>query len=296
MRNLLSANFARLRRSRLFWFLEAGVFLWGVFAYYMLKINLRNGYAFDNGNTYLFNQMTFIGITTACFSGFFIGTEYSDGTMRNKLSVGHSRIHVYLANLITVFFVAIAQFVVYILASFTAGTLLVGDFVWSKLYRPVETIAISLLSLITSSVIAVLISMVIIEKSKAVLLNVLLSMLLLIVGASALKGVMQPEMVKRMYFPETKQYKYIYTESISEILDDASIVIEEVSNPKYLRGAERKLYECVSAILPTAQALSCGIDAHNFIRFSAFHVLGTLMVGLILTSGGILVFQRIDLK
>lgn len=294
MRNLLSANFARLRRSRFFWILEMGVFLWGVFAYYLLKINLRNGYPFDNGNTYFFNQMTFIGVTTACFSGFFIGTEYSDGTMRNKLSVGHSRKQVYLANFITILCVGFAQFAVYLLAALTAGTLLVGNLVWSRLYRPAETFAICVLSVMTSAAIAVFISMIIIEKSKAVLLNVLLSILLLAAGASALKGVLQPEMTKRIYFPETQQYKYVYEESIVD--DDTSLVIEEVPNPKYLRGIERKFYEGVCAVLPTAQALSCALDNNSFVRFSAFHVLGTLMVVLMLTGGGMLVFWRIDLK
>ena len=86
MRNLLSANFARLWRSRLFWIAEAGVYAWGVFAYFLLRVNSANGYPFENGNTYFFNQMTFVGITMACFSGLFIGTEYSDGAMGKDLS------------------------------------------------------------------------------------------------------------------------------------------------------------------------------------------------------------------
>lgn len=276
--------------------LEAGVFLWGVFAYWMLKVNLANGYPFENGNTYFFNQMTFLGITTACFSGFFIGTEYSDGTMRNKLSVGHSRAQVYLANLTVVLCVGLAQFAAYALAASTVGALLVGGVVWNRLYRPAETIALSVLSIATNSAIAVVVSMVVTEKARAVLVNVLLSILLLAAGASALRGMMQPETVKRIYLAETQQYRYVYEESMPKVLNDASLVVEEVPNPKYLRGVERKIYACVCAVLPTAQALSCALDDSSFVRFSVFHVLGTLAAVTVLSGAGILIFWRKDLK
>ena len=294
MRNLLSSDFARLWRSRLFWLMEAGVFAWGVFAYYLLKINTRNGYPFNRGNSYFFNEMTFIGITMACFSGFFIGTEYSDGTMRNKLMVGHSRIKVYLANLITILFTGFAQFAAYTLAALTAGTIFVGDLAWGRLYRPAETMALAFLSICTSAAIAVLISMVIIDKPKAVLTNVLLSMLLLAAGASALKGLMQPEMTKRLYIPETGEYKL---DSDENLPDDELLVAENVPNPKYLSGMERKIYECISAVLPTAQALSCSIvDEEDFNRFSALHVFGTAIAVIVISGGGILIFMKRDIK
>lgn len=293
MRNLLSANFARLRRSRLFWFLEAGIFAWGVLAYFMLKVNLRNGYPLDNGNVYFFNEMTFIGITIACFSGFFIGTDYSDGTMRNKLMAGHGRMTVYLANLVTVLCVGIAQSAAYKLAAVTAGTVFVGDLAWSCLHRPAETLAISFLSICTSAAIAVWISMVVIDKSKAVLLNALFSALLLAAGASALKGLAQPEMTQRIYIADTGKYKYVYEDNLP---DDADLIIEEVPNPKYLRGTKRKVYVCISAVLPTSQALSCAMDDDGFDRFSALHVLGTLAAVVLISGGGILVFRRRDIK
>ena len=295
MRNLLSANFARLWRSRLFWSAQVGVYAWGVFAYFLLRVNNANGYPFENGNTYFFNQMTFVGITMACFSGLFIGTEYSDGTMRNKISVGHSRAKIYLANLVTILCAGLAQFAAYTLAALTAGTLLVGDLVWSRLYRPAETFAIAFLSICTSAAIAVLISMVVQDKAKAVLVNVLLSILLLAVGASSLKGLMQPRMTERVFNEGSGEYAYASEDNLGDL---EKLGVEMVPNPKYLSGTERKLYEYVSAVLPASLALSCALDESDseYDRFSGLQVCGTLVAVIVLSGSGILVFRKKDLK
>lgn len=207
--------------------------------------------------------------------------------------VGHSRVKVYLANLIAVLFAGYAQFAAYTFAVLTAGTMLVGDLVWSKLYRPMETVALSFLSICTSAAIAVLISMVIIDKAKAILLNALFAVLLLAAGASALKGLMQPEMTKRIYIADTGEYKYDYEENLP---DDENLIIEEVPNPKYLSGGERKVYACISAVLPTAQALSCALEERDFSRFSGVHILGTLAAVILISGSGIRVFMKRDIK
>ena len=45
----------------------------------------------------------------------FIGTEYSDGTIRNKIVVGHSRSTIYLANLLTCCFAGLIMCLCFIL-------------------------------------------------------------------------------------------------------------------------------------------------------------------------------------
>ena len=50
----------------------------------------------------MLNYPTMIGIIIAIFTGLFLGVEYSDGAIRNKITIGHKRINIYLSNLIVV--------------------------------------------------------------------------------------------------------------------------------------------------------------------------------------------------
>lgn len=62
---------------------------------YMLK---HNAMPMDN---ILYLSLQGIGIISCIFYSFFLGMEYSDGTIRNKLIVGHKRSSIYLASFIT---------------------------------------------------------------------------------------------------------------------------------------------------------------------------------------------------
>lgn len=96
MRKLLSANFNRLLINRAFWLaVILMTFAEGIF----LLLMLRSGpIPID---VVLFFPLQCVGVLVAVFFSLFLGTEYSDGTIRNKLIVGHKRSSIYLASLIT---------------------------------------------------------------------------------------------------------------------------------------------------------------------------------------------------
>ncbi len=48
----------------------------------------------------LLNYSTMIGVVIAIFTSLFLGVEYSEGAIRNKISMGHKRTAIYLSNLI----------------------------------------------------------------------------------------------------------------------------------------------------------------------------------------------------
>ena len=103
MRNLLSANFARLWKSPVFWVLEGAAALFAAVVYGLALMNAHDfgpAWAAERANANFFLEMMYLGSALAIFAGFYTGVEHSDGTIRNKLSTGHLRRNVYLANLL----------------------------------------------------------------------------------------------------------------------------------------------------------------------------------------------------
>ena len=101
MRRLLRANFARLLKNKLFWIITcAELFLGALFPilHYMDNIDENSGWNMDST---IFIYALFVPLMVSLLTALFIGTDYSDGTMRNKLIAGHVRRKIYVANLIS---------------------------------------------------------------------------------------------------------------------------------------------------------------------------------------------------
>lgn len=61
--------------------------------------NKNNGIGWTPDSSF-FSYGLLTPVLLAVLTAFFVGTEYSDGTMRNKLIAGHGRRDIYLANLV----------------------------------------------------------------------------------------------------------------------------------------------------------------------------------------------------
>ena len=109
MRKLLRANLSRLFQYRVFrigtilmMILAAGTMLYNISYAIRLQENHTEYYdVFHCLDVQYLNILPLAGIFFAIIISLFLGTEYSDGTIRNKFTVGHSRTAVYMANLLT---------------------------------------------------------------------------------------------------------------------------------------------------------------------------------------------------
>ena len=99
MAKLLRANLSRLWKSRIFYVGLIFMLLLNVFLVLDGWNSGRQGYP-EPLEDMLFQNCIIIGFVCAVVVGMFLGTEYSDGTIRNKIAVGHTRASIYLANLI----------------------------------------------------------------------------------------------------------------------------------------------------------------------------------------------------
>lgn len=102
MTNLLTAGFSRLRKDKVFRLTLVLVIL----ATTLMTLQYSGAYRgdlarklpLDDMEEFFFNMAPYMGMLTAVFVSLYWGAEYSDGTIRNKLCVGHRRSHVYLAH------------------------------------------------------------------------------------------------------------------------------------------------------------------------------------------------------
>lgn len=106
MRRLLAANIRRLMMNKAFWqSVSCMVIIECLLCLFLLN---QTSMSFD---FLIFLSFQCIGVLTSIFFSLFLGCEYSDGTIRNKLIVGHQRNSIYLASLFTgIFAITILYF------------------------------------------------------------------------------------------------------------------------------------------------------------------------------------------
>lgn len=100
MSKLLSANFMRLKKDKFFWIGIIFMFAAGVLYPTMIYRDVQKTGIINTVDDAFCGCTLFIGVVMAVFCSLFIGTEYSDGTIRNKITIGHTRTALYLSNAI----------------------------------------------------------------------------------------------------------------------------------------------------------------------------------------------------
>lgn len=115
MHNLLSADLRRLWSNKVFWLTV--IFMACAEGVFCLLLSGQGPMPMD---IILFILLPGIGVLTSVFFSLFLGTEYSDGTIRNKLIVGHKRSCIYLASFITGI---IAVTIIYLAGVLTGGVI-----------------------------------------------------------------------------------------------------------------------------------------------------------------------------
>ena len=276
MNNLLQANLNRLFKNRVFWlcvavmlFLSAGVMLNGC------RQAAQNSDIYTyNLDGFFFNTVPLTGMFFAVFTSLFLGTEYGDGTVRNKVAAGHTRENIYLAN-----FLATAA---------ASGLLLVAWFVGGLVGVPAlggfqigmaglaVYLGVCILFSVALTAIFTLIGMLCTNKATTAVLSMLVFLGLLIVASI---------MYNRLHEPE------FYSGIV--MTADGMQMGDPTPNPDYLRGTLRTVYELAVAALPTGQAI---LMANLEIARPVFGAAASVLITLIVTGAGVFFFRKKDLK
>lgn len=276
MNKLLSAGFCRLTKSRVFW---AFVILSVVFALYIANTRYQELTVYKSDPTLersLFNIINFIGILMAVFTSIFIGTDYADGTIRNKLIVGHTRTMVYLSNFIISTVAGYIIAAVYILVTCIItipmlgfATLPVSDLLMASV--DCFFLILSFSSLLT------MIAMIVSNKTTSAVTCILLMFGLMFVSTYLLNVLSQPKTVTEMVAAGNGEQP----------------VIRDVPNPGYVSGTKRDFYQFAVDFNPAGQALELSmLHAPDLKILSVYS--GIVIV--LTTSCGLYIFRRKDLK
>ena len=275
MRKLYAANLIRLWKNKIF---RGSLILMAVLGAYIPVtdyINMRQDNSVIPLESSFFSYIIFLPIILSVFCSMFVGTEYSDGTIRNKITVGHKRQDIYLANLFICMTAGVLLNMVFSVCYLGVGIPLLGFF-----EIPLRGIGVfflaSLVLYVTFAAMFTCAAMSNANKAAGAVLCVLSVFLLIAVGTYIESRLSEPEIYNG----------YVITEDGVEIGD-------ERKNPAYLDGTKRKVYEFLHDFLPGDQIIQCSsMEAEHPFRlpvYSAIIFAGT-------TAAGIVIFKRKDIK
>lgn len=283
MNKLLSAEFVRLFKSRLF---KICLFISGICGAVPIVSrwidtkrfpDIYEGLAdeYRQADNSLFMGTILVVFVIAAFAGLFVGTEYSDGTIRNKLIVGHRRSNVYISKLIVCVLAGIIMQLVCIFAAWVTGTLLFE--ITLGFWQITGSIMMVCVAVTALMALLLLISMSIQSKSIGSVACLIFLMTLFCVNLTIMQKLSATE----------------YYDSYAYIDDETGKLIEvqEQKNPFYVSGLERDIYEFLFDFSPIGQMMQIMILEN--VRLIMLYDLAILIVA---TQAGIIIFKRKNLK
>lgn len=274
MSRLLNAGFKRLINNKLFWACLITLLVVSIVGCISQYRNMLEYKIEIKTDTFLFSSASMIGIALAIFIPLFVGTDFSDGTIRNKVIVGHSRKSIYFSNLIvsiaTGFIITAVHMIVMTIITVT----IFGPFKLPASAIIWHTIA-TIFLIISYSSIFNMITLLSSNKTISVVISLLLVFGLMMISAVVLNKLSNEEFINTM-----------------SVIDGKNI-IETIKNPSYLEGNARKIHQFIVDFIPAGQGFQITGNIAPNIKILAVY---SLVITLILNYIGCFMFNRKDLK
>lgn len=276
MNRLLRSNFSRLWKNKLFWLCMGAMLIYSIV--YMLNgcrqatMDLSEyQYGLEQ---YYFDFALSIGFFCTLFSSMFFGTEYSDGTIRNKIIVGHTRTNIYMSSLVVTFTATLLIMSAWLVGAFVAVPVL--GFWKMGVMHLLEHLLIAVMLVLVFSAICTVVNTLSSNKAVTVVISILLFLGLLIFASMIYYGLSEPEMTSGV-----------------QLTANGLEMTEPTPNPKYVTGLTRKIYDFLVDFLPTGQGLRMWqLEISNPIRM----IVSSALITILTTVGGIFAFKRKNIK
>ncbi len=286
MNKLLRANFFRLIKNKIFWGII--VITLGITSVLLFNTIINNqGETKESIDRLLVMYMYFIGIAMAIFTSLFVGTEYSDGVLRNKIVIGHSRKHIYLADLITSIIVGLCIQLIYMLIVAVIGIPIFGTLqmtIEKFLFVIIDIVFIIITYASIFTCITLLCSDITVSTGSCMIL-----VLIMFIASMALSST-----ANTMKYRET----YIQTEN-------GEIEVHQKLNPDYPGDLKKNVVKTILYCLPTGQTSQIisqiskkPFQITNYMSDDELKTVFLYSVGvtIVITGVGMYCFKRKDLK
>ena len=258
MLNMLKVDFIRLRKSSAFWLLLFGMLI--IAFVFMIIQKTAMDYSVPLSRV-IFLPMSMYGLAVSAFISTFVGTDFSDGFIRNKLLFLNNRNNYVISQIIVC---CTACAIVYvIITAFSAG---VGYFFFENNVKGIDSIRFFLLGFGTSLVSGCLFCVITIlcrNKTRAIICCMGLAFLTLVLAMHT-----NSILVQTMYK-------------------------NGILNPNYIDGFRRVLISILHDLNP------CG-QASQLSSWKVWHPIRMMIMDIILICSlstlGCLVFQRKDIN
>ena len=257
-----------------------GMFLLGLFMAAMHYIAMQEyGENKPQITSILFSYALVVVFLIPAFVSLFVGTEYSDGTIRNKMIIGHTRSRIYLSNLIVCSIAGLVFCTCYLIGVFavalplyTIDTDILKGIMILILCGFVMSIAFTALCVLTAMLCQ--------NKALTAVVNILAACFLLVMSIYIMNKLSEPEV-----YP-----------GYSVITDSGEVeVLGNEPNPDYLRGTEREIYQFFNDFIPTGQAVNitqAGGTAQSPGLLAAY----SASIIIVSTGVGMFAFKKKDIK
>lgn len=255
MSNLLSAYFSRLWREKIFWIALAFMGGCGIFFTVIQHITqqpYRDPAYPITPEEFCFNFHQLIGVVSAIVCCLFLGREFQDGVLRNKLIAGYPRWKIYLSGFLANAAASVLLALGYSLTACLCGMPVFGGFVVS----PKEVLLLILACVLYVAVYASLFTMIQMlsgSRAAAVVLCILLALGLSVCSEAIFNVFYEPVMWDGIYNPNYPgDTMRGYLEVLYEFLPTGQgRLLTEYTQAAYLpiHNVPYGLLPCYSAIL-----------------------------------------------
>lgn len=307
MMKLLSADFFAMLHTKRLWL--GAIFMAGFAGVnvYSIQREISQGFDISLDNITLgFSAMLFILLPIVC--GLFINTDYHDGTIRNKITVGRSRGSVYLSNLLIVWLVELFYAAIHITVVLIGGIGVGFEDLPGVLTRG------GLLLLTIAALAAIATFMATLMTGRYALVLCALIALGLMFGSQTINDMLESpdtmadikEVTYTTLDDESGMMAPSFVDSQGNVYDDTQD-IPTVPNPNYIREPLRSVLRAYNNVSPGGQLWEIMQQGHNdwdveaqtYIAVETPYwqlALSSVCVAVGFTVLGLILFRRKDLK